>query len=76
MSNLENDLETLRKNYPLIKVNVYDTIMVYHSLNVNTVLMVEKELNELITKLNLNLIAEQSSSPSSIRKCVLVKEKI
>lgn len=35
----------------------------------------KRELNDIITKLNLNLIAEQSSPLSAIRKCVIVKSK-
>lgn len=75
MNKLQTQLETLRKEYNLTKVNVYDDMMVFHSLTEKTSPIVEQELNQLITKLNLPLIAEQSSPLSAIRKCVLVKSK-
>lgn len=76
MTNIEKELETLRTNYPYTKIHLYDDCMVLFDLTEKTSPIVEKELNNLITKLNLNLIAEQSSPYSAIRKCVFVKEKI
>lgn len=75
MNKLEQDLETLRINYPYSKVHVYDDVLVYFDLTEKTSPIVEKELNDLITKLNLPLIAEQSSPSFAIRKCVVVKSK-
>ena len=73
--NIQTQLEKLRTEYSSSKVHVYDDVMVYFDLTEKTCPIVEKELNNLITKLNLNLIAEQSSPLSAIRKCVFVKEK-
>lgn len=73
--NLQTQLETLRTNYNNTKVHIYDDVLVYFDLTEKTSPIVENELNNLITKLNLNLIAEQSPPYSAIRKCVFVKSK-
>lgn len=73
--NIQTQLEELRISYNGSKVHAYPDVLVYFDLSEKTSPVVEKELNNLITKLNLNLIAEQSSPYSAIRKCVIVKSK-
>lgn len=74
--NLQQQLETLRISYSYSKVMVYSDGLVYYGLS-NFGKKTETELNELISKLNLNLIAKCNDSANGLfSESCFVGEKV
>lgn len=75
--NLQYQLETLMKEYPYKKVTLLDDGLVYHGLTLKNGKETETELNQLIEKLGLGLVAKWNNTGNNLfSDTVLVQEKI
>jgi len=74
--NLQEQLETFRKKYPLVRVNVYDDYMTY-SVPFGTGLGAVKHANEILTDSGLNeFLQARITSHKGFTNDTFVIEKI
>lgn len=77
MNQLQQQLETLMKEYTYKKVTLLDDGLVYFGLTLKNGKQTETELNQLIEKLGLKLVAKWNNTGNNLfSDTVLVSEKI